>query len=959
MDQPACTDPRFLTQSFLHVFNSQKDHPLVQLFDITQETHLSYLFDQSGIQESWRFRSLNRARRLSVALIDEKGDLRRDFLKQVTVWIEKEGHLFMPCGENDSAIQEHHLKVLKVLDRDDVIRSLRRFQNPLCHKWAARLVFETLGISSSNSPTDAQIKMAVVCACLTPLRQNVGSCFATAPAILIQKDQMLLLLDDLYQLLSTGLLKRTFGGVEYAIPLSPGTGIGDLKKNLLLKDSSFQPEWCPGLIAALQTAGVLGTHHNMSFGEWGEAASKLIQEHGAGKNQLTVEELIRRILLRKFSLTAEELARGKSLEMAQFKSSRMSMIPDPALARKLRQLSSFQQEERECCSMFKGICDNALLKAWEFTLASFSEVKMEFSRWNLYTSLGLSPLEPGGIGELINRKIEERIAEFNQKLGSYQSQYRQAFDQMRAAESLLRNASSESEARRLMVEYQSRVYHMRTCLEMRDAVYSEGAHYTNLFSFLIQQYDRKFPEYFQEIYDAGMQDFQNDLYDDCPAGFRLVYKHGRTDPSQWTLIYDAEEYLEALLSFFAATEADIGAACDWEGGSDAVLELTSSIVAHLGTKEFLELAIQRMARAHKVPVPQAPLPLLHTLEKKPWAYTSGGTMTTLIKTYFCREKELTSEEKWVENELELLTFILDTLKNLPPNIFDPLLKGQTTGMLMNSPTHAFILLPAQEHFRQGWQSDTFSYTWVRDEIFLPNKKFYADMRLAESEQDHLLQVFCRQLPPLIAHSLSRSFVFSGKILSVIDWRNQVLNLLIARASPKEQQTLSDTLDAFLYRSLPLVQGSEWKTLARRILSDLMNEKVEEILKRFPDVPAPLLTALELREAIMGCYLLAENKMALSFDLHHYVAQHSRFVGAAQPLPLLFADTNWTGNWFGFLVNPGTGRLELWRLSKSLSQGTPMSQWKPWLTGADRKTWTIFTHPYEYEMAPSAFGVKLV
>jgi hypothetical protein len=69
---------------------------------------------------------------------------------------------------------------------------------------------------------------------------------------------------------------------------------------------------------------------------------------------------------------------------------------------------------------------------------------------------------------------------------------------------------------------------------------------------------------------------------------------------------------------------------------------------------------------------------------------------------------------------------------------------------------------------------------------------------------------------------------------------------------------------------------------------------------------------------------------------------------AQPTPLLFADTNWTNNFFGFVVNPGTGRFELWRLDKTLSQGVPMTEWKHWLNGSDRKTWSIFTRPYEYE-----------
>ncbi len=950
------TDPQFLTRVFLHLLQSQREHPLVQLFDLEKETHLSLLFDLSGIQESLRFRALNRARRLSLALVDEKGEIRKSFLQNILSLFEKEGFLFYPGGTNDGLICEHIARFLRVLNDDEIIKSLKRFQKPLAHRWAETLVLETLGLNSSGSPTDAQIRAAVLCACLTPLRQNVGSCFATAPAILIQSDNIPLLLDDLHQLLATGKLKRTFAGVEYAVPLSPSSGIGELKKNLITGDPKAKAAFSPGLIAALEAAGLLDPRRPIE--EKGEAIQSLIQELSTGKKLFTVEDLIRRALLHKFSLTEEDLEKGRNIEIEQFKSSKMS-IGVSGFSRRLDQLAAFNQKEKESRAAFKGVCDNALLRAWEFTIASLSEVKMEFSRWNLYSSLGLAPQESGGIGEVIHRRIDEKIDEINKKLQEYQTQYEIAFDQVRATEALLRNASSEADARRLQAEYQSRAYHMRSCLEMRDAIYSKGSNYSNLFSFLVKQYDEKFPEYFQEIYDAEMQDFQGDLYEDSPAGFRLVYKHGRPDPSLWTLIYDADQYIDSLLDFFSATQSEIAAACTWEGGDGDVLEITSAIIAHIRSTTFLETALQRMAKAHQSPLLISPLANMHAIEKKPWAYTSGGTMTTLLKTYYCRESELFQEEKWVENESELLIFILDTLKSLPPKITDPYLKNPRKGMLMTSPTHAFLLLPAQEGFREGWKDDIFTYTWVRDEMFLPSQRFYSEMRLASSEQAFLLSRFCDQLPPLVGHYLSQVFSAKEKKLSVIEWRNHLLDALVQHSKPEkasQKQALSDGLDAFLYHNLPLAQGKEWKVIVRRILSDRMSDKVEQVLKLFPDVPAPLITAREIRDTAKGCYLLSEGKLSLDFDLDHYVAKHARFVGSAQPTPLLFADTNWAGNYFGFIVNPGTGRLELWRLDRTLSHGVQMSQWKQWLNGTDPKTWAIFTRPYEYEMSAPSFGI---
>ena len=597
-----CTDPAFLERIFWHVLEPSS---LVKLFDIAGEARLSSYFDASRVQESFRFRALSRARKLSIALIDDKGEIRNDFLENGIRAFEKEGFLFYPSGLGDGLLCEHTLSVLRLLHRGEITQSLKRFHRLLPYKRSEELIFETLGIPLVGNLSDGQIRSAILCACLTPLRQNVGSCFATAPAIIIQQDHLLLFLDDLYQLLTTGKLKRTFGGIEYSVPLSPSTGMGDLKKKI---NGEVKGGYCPGVILAMETAGAIDP--NSSLEEKAKGCQSLIDAISKGKNSLTAEELIHAVLLRKFSLRAEEVEQGRSLEVAQFKSSKMAFgIPDSKGSEKLAKILAFREKEKQCRSVFKGICDNALLKSWEFTLASFSEVKMEFSRWNMYSSLGFAPEEKGGIGELIYSRLDEKIVEINKKLEEAQKDYEIAFDQLRATESLMRNVSSDSEARRLQAEMQSRTYHMRSCLDKRDTLYSRGSNYSKLFSFLAKQYDAKFPEYFQEIYDAEMQDFQGDLYDDSPAGFRLVYKHGRPDPSLWTLIYDADQYIDSLLDFFSTTEPQIAANCEWDGGSQDILELSAAIISHIRTETFLETSLKRMSKAHSSQVEKKALGL--------------------------------------------------------------------------------------------------------------------------------------------------------------------------------------------------------------------------------------------------------------------------------------------------------------------------------------------------------------
>ncbi len=857
---------------------------LSRIFDLEKESRLSDLFDLSSLQESSKFRALSRARTLSWALLDEKGAIKPDVLHSLLHAYETRGHIFTPRGAEDFA--DYTIRFLKALQDPEVMQGLKRIRAPLCHSWAEQLVRYTLEIPHNHSLSDREIRAALLCAGLTPLRQNVGSCFATAPAILIQQEQVSLFLNDLFQLLKWGKIKRTFGGVEYAIPLSPSTGMGDLKKKLLERAA-----YSPGLMSALEMRDPQ------------QIQALLIQARG----DLTVEGFIRFALLKKFSLTQEEVEKSESSSWKRFQIGNVFSS----------KIEEFKAAETRAQELFKAICDNPLLKAWEFTLASFSEVKMEFSKWNFYLSLGFSSEE--GIGALLFREIHSKVEALNKQLKKHNQEYELAFDQVKTTETLLRNAGSEREALRLRAEYQSGTSHMHTCLDIRNALYEKGSHLATLHTFLLQQYDKLFPFYFQEIYDATMQDVQENAYEDSSAGFRLVYKQGRSDPSSWTLIKTKEQYVQTLVDFFSLVQSQIISACEWEGGEE-IAELTARIIAYVRTEEFLEEAIQRMAKAYGMRLPPS-FPLhLEQLEKTPWAYTSGGTMTTLLKTYYCREMEFTKEEKWVDSAENLLIFILDTLKSLPPKVTQ-----SPSAMLMHSPSHAFSLLPAL--FKEGWQGNEFTYTWVRDQIVLPGKKFYSDMQLDGEESAFLFLEFCKET------RLSFPSPIKG-FCSIAEWRNAVAEVL-------PQKSLVDTLDAFLVQSLPLFYGSSWKAHAKELLGDLYNSCLDKASS-----PA-LLTARYFFTLVKELYIQAENTVCLPFNLHEKIAHRARQLHLAPPTTLLVADTNWSDNFFAFAINPGTEKLELWRFDNTLSTGFPMSQWTRFLNGQEKKLWTIFTHPHEY------------
>lgn len=664
---------------------------------------------------------------------------------------------------------DHLRRGLLWLKQDPTAKDrLKAFRTPLAHSWAESLVRTREGQIIS----DREVREAVLVALFTPLRQDVGSCFATAPAIRIQREQPGQMFSDLAELLSTGKLKRIFDGVEYAVPMSPSIG-----------------------------------------------------ENG-----------------------------------------------------------------------------NPLLRMWEYTLASFSEVKMECSRWNFYSSLGLKHTEPGGIGEVIYRYLEEKIGEAQTLAHELHGEYETAFYQVNSVELQMSRSINPDEIRRLRAEHQSRLYHMRICLEMRDQHQLQATRYSQLYSWLIAQYDRCFPEYFQEIYDVEMHHLLQDRFEDSPAGFRLVYKHGRHDPALWTIIRNADEYIQALVSFFRAIESRLAVDCGWEGGDVVIGAITIAILNHVQTPRFLELAMQRINR-------------LSNEKKVPWAYISGGTLSTLLKTYCCRSADFTEESRWVESPSELLIFLIDVMK-LQSHVWTKAYEQDPDkGLLMTSPSHAFLLQPGLPLFSAAWHDEGFTYTWVRDQIIDPAIEWIRSISLSKEQQAFL------------SDRWQQGKVFDTPC-SPAQWKESALQ---GNRHPK----MIEQIDAFLYESLPLIPARE---VMERLKQFWGNDWDLQIAERLLSKADTWLTSLEFQSIAKHC---------CAKSTAQGVADRARTLKWAHPTPLLFADTNWDTFYFGFLVNPATEQLELWRLNRTATRGFPMNGWKHWINGQDKKPWSVYVRPSEY------------
>lgn len=865
-----------------------KPEALWKIFDISYEFAMSYEIEKSQLFDGVLFRGVHRARKIAEHLIDEEGQLNLKRLEEIEALLISTKPLPYPSGISDQIFWSQMGKAILALRKNKDLRDLlMKFRPPLCHHYAEKLILRSLLLEESTHLTDSLVRRAVLAAILSPLRQNVGSCFATAPAILIQTDQIHHLLEDLYALLSVGVLKRVIRGVEYSVPICPTLSSSALKKPFM---PGVNPASCP-IVKQLY----------IGYGFTGKLQGR------------TLEEVLKNSITKQLGISSKEF------EMAQGNASK------PEMAGVSQKAAGALQAYSQIEGRMQSYTEHPLLKAWEYTLASLSDYKIDFFKWNLGASLGFSHEDPGGLGELIYTTLHAQLEKSNREVEKNQQELEIAADQARTTETLLNSADSYDKARRLKAELIGHVHHMNTSHDMRDEAYANSEQYSQFFSFLLEIYQTKFKEYFQEIYDPSMHDLSQEIYDDSPAGFRLVYKHGRSDPSVWTLIYDEKQYIECLVTFFIQIEAEIIDATDWKRGKKEIPELTTAIVHHLRTDEFLHSAYVRMAKLHRVPI-RLPIEDHSKLEKKPWSYTSGGSMNTLIQCYYGLEKDLTVEERWVENPVDLLTFYLETLKAIPYRLEESFVKDPTKSLLAYSPTHAFLLKPGLPFFYDGWRKNAFSYTWIRDEVIAPQRQFYNAISLDMPMQNYLAKAFFTAHP---FFSPKTNFPSERGEISPSHFREKMKHHVKKMHPTIPTDFLTDHIDGFLKSALPCFPMESFFTKTQDLLPKLSGEYIT------------YLEAVEvLRSADLDAVEILRNR-----DM-------------APPKSVIIADTNWMKRYFAFTFNPGSEEFELWRMDILGIEGMPMSIWKSHIYGESKKTWGVYIKPKEYSEARMAGKIPM-
>lgn len=280
----------------------------------------------------------------------------------------------------------------------------------------ARTLRATLGLAAGEVVTEAHARQAVLSALLTPLRQgSVGSCFATAMAIRMQKRMPIELVRDFQQLIENGRLNMALPGAEdIHIPMNTLAGTKVLFKKIALSRAQRDLTNDTGLRAGLRAGGVPEAQITAQVTQALQAVEQRnlqqpIPAHASALTQqplTTAQEILEEVLLAQRQLTRQDFQDRQELDKlgqkiytesaALVRLERNPMTPE-ALASlpvkeqahketvekyaekranlddKLAALQGFDEQLADAVAGFQGATENRLLRVWEYTLSSAAE----------------------------------------------------------------------------------------------------------------------------------------------------------------------------------------------------------------------------------------------------------------------------------------------------------------------------------------------------------------------------------------------------------------------------------------------------------------------------------------------------------------------------------------------------------------------------------------------------------
>jgi hypothetical protein len=239
------------------------------------------------------------------------------------------------------------------------------------------------------------------------------------------------------------------------------------------------------------------------------------------------------------------------------------------------------------------------------------------------------------------------------------------------------------------------------------------------------------------------------------------------------------------------------------------------------------------------------------------------------------------------------------------------------------------------------------------------QRFIDRIKLDREMTDFLLDKLMQTIPKKFHHSFRQSFRMPPRNMGSVQFQQYVTKTIAKdpHLSILENNLLHPVeIEGFLYRLLPIFPGKKLEDRVKEVLRSMpgMTDEFFQMLmenfshlKEILRIPS-IMSVQGLRNVCKAVICLTLETTTSSVDYNTLVNHTVQEVGYGMPRPILFADTNWATDMFGFAVSPGTGDFELWRMDDTGTLGHPMRIWKHWLDGSRKEpAWDVYPKIYQY------------
>lgn len=943
----------FVFDSLIH---KQKPQELDNIF-CAEDDELFRAYQITALQSPLAAKNITLARNTARYILADNGEI--DIAKVVRA-IEHLTSCLYPLGpyrQDETQSREHILHMLQAIKQESEIKERIKKLFVPSYTTIQDLIRHTLALDSGSSLTPTHVRQAVLTALFSYLRQDVGSCFVTAFAIRIHQEYPKLFIKDMDHLLSSGKITRIVNSREISVPINLSGCIGELFKPVRILDLYPDPimklSLSPGLTHAFLAAGLVQTLDDPQV----RIQQLLSHEYLMNKLQhidetITANEIIESTLLHHYQITSHAL---QSLLYQEGLYSKQLAVFSGEHTQNLSQnqrVYNYLTAYNAAKMAFIRDTQNPLLKSWEYTLATLADANNSFTLKHICIALGWDSQDPQSIAHVIQQSVEQEVHDARKLIEKCEQTYNEARAQLDYIENRMKHPINAEDNKILLMDHIRFRQELNQALHDWNTAQEKAKKLLSLPNFVLSFYTKVLPQYFRSSYDAFIQEFSH-MYDDIPAGFRILFTHGRSHPHTWSPIYSLKEFISFLSEFFSSTEDDLLSKHGIIGLEKEAATLINKIISHLQKTTFQESAILRILHAYQQPIPSSILNNLNKISHTPWVYVSGGTLDTLIQDYFENTEKVMRINKHPENAHELAAFFSDALKDLPSAIKNYLEDG-SHNLLASSPTHVFSITAGSPLFRDAWNNDWYSYTWLRDIWMKQQQDFLKDTLLREQEIYTFIHRFCVKYNLQNVAKDFHNFCsdYSLTLPELYDKASRFLKdvfpelLVLTLYQRRLAHTLVQDIPYISEQQIPEVLENicGYLGISSRITYDKFSKLIEQFIPKLS-----LLSSENMRHLLLGLLMESYRRIYFEEDLFLRLITAMRHYQLAYPAPLLFGDTNWAYSYFGFILHPGTQEIDLWKFNYAGLQGYPLEN-RHELFGVSQP-WTLYANPIDYGMPP--------